>query len=65
MSEATIKIVVRSEGIRANCNAVLEGPTWALMIGLTSAIKELEEEVPEENRAVFRTNILKMLNDRH
>lgn len=65
MKKATIKIEVVGDARVVACNTALEGETWAIMIGLTSAIKETEKTVPEKERADYRARILEMLNDRH
>ena len=65
MKKATIKIEVVGDGRAVACISTLEGETWALMIGLTNAIKEAEQTVPEKDRADYRARILALLNDRH
>lgn len=65
MKKATIKIEVVVDGLTVACNTELEGETWAIMIGLVNAIKELETELPEKDRADYKARILEMLNDRH
>ncbi len=65
MKKATIKIEVVGDGRVLACNSEVEGETWAIMIGLTNAIKEVEMQVPEKLRADYRARILGFLNDRH
>lgn len=64
MKKATIKIEVVNDG-RVLVYTELKGETWAIMIGLTSAIKEVEKTVPEKDRADYRARILELLNARH
>lgn len=65
MKKATIKIEVVGDGRVVNCNTDLQGEILAIMIGLANAIKELETQVPEKDRADYRARILGLLNDRH
>lgn len=65
MKKAIIKIEVVDDGRVLACNSELKGETWAIMIGLTNAIKETETQVPEKDRADYRARILALLNDRH
>lgn len=66
MKKATIKIeVVVGDGRQVACSTDLKGETWAIMIGLTNAIKEVETQVLEKDRADYRARILGFLNDRY
>lgn len=65
MKKATINIEVLDDGERVGCTSVFKGETWAIMLGLTNAIKEVEKQVPEKERADYRARILGLLNDRH
>ena len=65
MKKATIKIELVGEGRALACTSELKGETWAIMVGLTNAIKEMETQVPEKDRADYRARILMLLNDRH
>lgn len=60
MQKAKINIEITEE----NTHIIASGSCHLLMQGLTTAIKELEKELPEELRYRFRAGILEMLNDR-
>lgn len=64
MKKAEIKIEVVGDSRITAIDSNISGEIGALMLGLTNAIKEIETKVPEEYRAAFRTQILKMLNNR-
>lgn len=63
LNRATINIEVLEKNT-CSCKTEIVGPTYMIMIGLTNAIKEVEELVPEESRSDYRAKILKLLNDR-
>lgn len=65
MKKATIKIEVVGDDRSIACNTSFRGETWAIMVGLTNAIKEAETAVPEKDRADYRARILMLLNNRH
>ena len=60
MQKAKINIEVTEE----NIHIIVNGSCYLLMQGLTTAIKRLEKDLPEELRYRFRAEILEMLNDR-
>ena len=62
-AEIKIEVVVGDSGTTSYYTDV-KGELWEIMLGLTNAIKQFEEKVPEENRSDYRTDILKMLNNR-
>lgn len=62
--KAVINIEIVEKGPRTEVVTSLEGTTYLIMQGLANAIKELEKCVPEKNRGNYKTDILKMLNDR-
>ena len=41
----------------------LNGTTYECMIALAALMKDLESEQPEEDRASFRANMMKTIND--
>lgn len=64
MKKAAININILDNGGKLIIDTSLEGECRLIMQGLTNAIKELELQVSEENRADYRSVVLAMLNDR-
>lgn len=62
MKKATINIEVIENDKEIFSTSDFDGEMLLIMIGLTNAINRLEEEAPEGSG--FRTDILKLLNDR-
>lgn len=64
IEKATINIEILEDAGDLIYTTEFHGMTYLLMDGLTNAIKKLETKVPEESRAIFRADILEMLNRR-
>lgn len=64
MKKATINIELIANDSEVSTEVSMKGEAYLVMKGLTDAIKQLEETVPEDSlhRSVFRTKILEMLN---